>query len=188
MKVLLVCFSIVFLGCQSKSDKSVFDHLKGQTDIVISLKAYQLDSVPPAINVLQGVERLTILKDSAMSWIAYPPLSALGEQPKLDTTFRHLPKEITELGSLKRLTLFNLDLVSLPDDVYKLKNLDTLDLTLNKLVISQEIDKLKKLTHLKFLNVGGNRAKKDDIVRLQSAMPATKIFPDTTLYSGLKRE
>ena len=188
MKVLLVCFSIVFLGCQSKSDKSVFDQLKGQKDIVISLKEFKLDSIPPAINVLQGVERLTILKDSAMSWVAYPPLSALGEQLKLDSTSRLLPKEITELESLKSLSLFNLDLVSLPDDLYKLKNLDTLDLTLNKLVISQEIDKLKKLTHLKFLNVGGNRAKKDDIVRLQSAMPATKIFQDTTLYSGLKRE
>lgn len=188
MKLLLASFIIIILGCQPAKEKSVFDQLKGQTDIIISLKDYQLDSIPPTINTLKGVKRLAILKDSAVGWVAYPPLSALGEQPEMDTSHRRLPKEITELESLETLSLFNLDLVSLPEELYKLKSLDTLILALNKLRISQEVDKLKKLTRLKYLDLGGNMMSKDDIARLKGAMPGTTIFPDSSFYSNFREE
>jgi Leucine-rich repeat (LRR) protein len=176
IKLQLAILFFGFFGCQSKQDDSLFAALKEQTTVVISLKEYHLDNIPPAIKSLRGVKRLTIVEGSSMEWTAYPPLSALGEG-RSDSIVRYLPGEITELTSLEYLSLFNLSLVSLPADLYKLKNLDTLILAFNKLNISSQIEKLGAMTQLKYLDLAGNVVTKKDLARLKSAMPGTTIFP-----------
>ena len=147
--------------------------MKGQSDVIISLNDYNLDSIPPAIKVLSGAKKLYVSKDTSKGWTLYPPLSALGDA----TQPRHLPVEIGELSNLQSLTLVNLGLVTLPSELKKLRSLDTLMLFANQLTISNEIDKLKELTNLKYLGLLGNMVTKDDLVRLKASLPNTTVNP-----------
>lgn len=110
-------------------------------------------------------------------WTSYPPLSALAGE-HLKPPFRKLPSEITELLNLRTLILSNLDLVTLPDNIGKLENLDTLILNMNKLTMVNEVNKLKKLKNLKFLSIIGNRTEQSDLDELK------KSLPDLTIISG----
>jgi hypothetical protein len=146
-------------------------------DVEIYLNEYKLDSVPEDIEILKGVKRLYISKDSAEGWTFYPPLSALG-QDKASPPFRYLPKQIAELTTLQSLTLVNLDLVTLPKDIDKLQNLDTLILFKNKLTISKEIEKLKGLKRLKYLGILGNDITANDLKVLEEYIPGISIDPE----------
>jgi Leucine-rich repeat (LRR) protein len=140
---------------------------------MIFLSKYQLESVPRDIDQLKNVKRLYITADT-LGWTIYPPLSAL-PQPTGSSPGRHLPDEITELTSLKYLGLVHLNLESLPKDFGKLKNLDTLDLSMNRLVISNELKKLKELTGLKILGLMGNAIDSADIKELKRSNPNLTI-------------
>lgn len=163
---------LVFSGCLLTPHR-VFDRIKGQEEITIYLHDYKLDSIPPFINELQGVKSLCILKDREQSgWTIYPPLSALGID---DEPLHQVPEEITELTSLKTLKLINLGLASLPDNIWRLEILDTLDIAHNFLNISLEADKLKAMTWLKYLRIGSNFFPKEDLEALRKALPNTTI-------------
>ena len=156
--------------------ESVFDSLKGQTDVEIFLSEYDLDSVPKDIQVLKSAKRLYIAKDTS-GWIVYPPLSALGEDNSTKQP-RYLPGEISELSNLNSLTLVNLDLVTLPKSIDHLSNLDTLVLFMNRLTISSELDKLKRLKKLKYLGLLGNNVTANDLIEIKRSIPGIKINPD----------
>ena len=117
--------------------------------------------------------------DSTSGWTIYPPLSAL-QQMTERPPFRQLPDEITELTNLKTLGLVGLDLKTLPDNFDKLENLDSLNLIFNKLTISNETEKLKKLKNLKYLALFGNRVDKVDIRELK------RENPNLIIESGLE--
>lgn len=157
---LLICCTI-----KNKNSK-IFDGLIGKEDIVIVLSTYGLDSVPKEIGQLQNVKSLTIVKDSSKGWKIYPPLSALTRRVDVPP-FTRLPDEILELKTLTTLSLVDLNIKALPDDFNKLENLETLDLTLNKLTISNEITKLNGLKKLKHLALFGNRVDSIDIQELK---------------------
>jgi len=69
-----------------------------------------------------------------------------------------------------------LDLVTLPEDIGKLKNLDSLSLIMNKLTISNELEKIKKLKNLKYLNIIGNDTNQSDILDLKKSIPGISIL------------
>ncbi|MGC3948135.1 MAG: leucine-rich repeat domain-containing protein [Chryseolinea sp.] len=170
---LLAGLALIFLtlGCSNvKSEKRIFHRLADQETVSIYLSKYDLDSVPPAIGDLAKVRRLSITKDSTSGWNIYPPLSAFRlwiERPP----FRHLPAEITKLKTLRKLDLVYLDLVDLPDDFDSLQNLDSLDLSLNKLTIANEVDVINGLRRLKYLALFGNKVDTADVVKLKQVNP-----------------
>ena len=168
-------FVIFLFGCNPNNSKTVFDPLKEKTDIEIYLSDYGLESVPQEIRILKNVKRLYIAKDSS-GWVIYPPLSALA-QDKSTQPSRYLPNEISELSNLTSLTLVNLDLVSLPENIDRLEKLDTLILYMNKLTISNELEKLKRLRSLKYLGLLGNDLTANDLSELKRTIPGITINP-----------
>jgi hypothetical protein len=177
VRIVLYIFAILLLSCQGEKDNSLFHSLRGKEEVEIRLSMYKLDSVPPEIGDLKGVKKLYISRDSAQGWTSYPPLSALGDL-RAHPPYRYLPHELTELTSLQRLTLIDLDLVTLPEDFDKLQNLDTLVLFMNKLTVSKEIAKLKKLKRLKYLRIFGNKVTADDLAQLKRSNPGLRIDVD----------
>jgi Leucine-rich repeat (LRR) protein len=134
----------------------LFTDLQDKESVVIVLSKYQLDSIPPEIGTLKNAKALTISMDSLHGWTVYPPISAL-DQKNVQPPFKKLPHEITSLTNLKELTIHGLNIRTLPDDFGNLKELEYLDLTMNKLMVSDELDKLRKLKNLKYLVLSGNR-------------------------------
>jgi hypothetical protein len=169
--------SNLIVSCGSKKPKMIFQSFIGASDIEINLSDYKLDSVPKEIGILKGVRRLCITKDGTRGWTSYPPLSALG-QSITEPPFRYLPEDITNLETLQSLTLVNLDLVTLPDNIDRLQNLDSLILFQNKLTISKEIGKLKKLKQLKYLGLLGNDVNASDLKQLKASIPGIIINPE----------
>lgn len=144
--------------------------------VVINLVDYALDSVPREIGRFKKVKSLSIGNQSDTGWVAYPPLLVRIEQPP----FQQVPDELTELSDLKTLRLVGLDLNRLPDKFERLQKLDTLDLFFNKLTISDELEKLKKLENLTYLDIRGNKVDTADIRALKESNP------HLTLRSGLE--
>jgi Leucine-rich repeat (LRR) protein len=137
-------------------DSGIFNNLVDKSAVEIYLNTYQLDSVPREIGRLTNVTSLYIATDSVTGWTIYPPFSAIDQRTNTPP-FKHLPDEIAKLVNLERLSLIDLDLVSLPDNFDKLENLDSLSLFMNKLTIANEIEKLKKLKKLKYIGLFGNK-------------------------------
>lgn len=177
MKIVVSILALVILGCHSKKSLPLFKHLTDKSDIEIHLSDYGLDSVTSEIGTLKKVERLYISQDTNTGWTAYPPLSALGEE-RLAPPSKHLPDQITTLTNLKILTLVGLDLVTLPDSFSRLENLDTLNLYMNKLTISNELEKLKRLKRLKYIGLHGNKLTANDLKELQESIPGITTNPE----------
>lgn len=172
---------ILLAGCTSlKTSSALFEDLVGCDNVVIYLNKYKLDSVPVEIGMLKNVRSLRIAKDSTSGWTVFPPASAFKEITK-KPPFRQLPDAIASLTTLQNLDLSGLDLKSLPDDFDKLQNLDSLNLMLNKLVIANEIDKLRKLKRLKYLAIFGNDVDTSDVLELR------KHNPSLIIVSGLEQ-
>jgi Leucine-rich repeat (LRR) protein len=171
MRIVNVMLSILVIGCTSTGkEQYFFDPLIESESVVIYLSKYSLDSVPAEIGRLQKARSLYISRDSAGGWTIHPPLNELEEMTETPP-FRQLPDEITDLTDLTSLTLVGLDLSTLPDNFQKLQNLDTLNLSFNKLTISKEIEKLKGLKHLRYLELVGNQVDSADVVELKRANP-----------------
>ena len=177
MKIVVSILALVILGCNSKKSMPLFKDLTDKSDIEIHLSEYVLDSVPSEIGTLKKVERLYISQDTITGWTAYPPLSALGEE-RLAPPSKHLPDQITTLTNLKSLTLVGLDLVTLPDSFSRLNNLDTLNLYMNKLTISNELEKLKGLKRLKYIGLHGNKLTANDLKELKESIPGITTNPE----------
>lgn len=167
----IMLLTTLLISCSTKGrKKGLFDNLADKEKVVIYLTKYHLDSVPSEIGKLRKVKSLYITKDSTNGWTVYPPLSALRQMTEIPP-FRQLPDEITDLSELQSLDLAGLDLKKLPDNFDKLQKLDSLNLILNKLTVSNEIEKLKKLKSLKYLGLFGNNVDTADINELKRANP-----------------
>jgi hypothetical protein len=175
MRLQLIILTTFLISCSTiDNKKGLFDDLADKETVVIYLKNYNLNSVPSEIGKLKKVKSLFITKESTSDWTIYPPSSALKQMTEVPP-FRQLPNEITELTTLQNLVLAGLDLKTLPDNFDRLQNLDSLNLILNKLTISVEIEKLKKLKNLKYLGVYGNKIDTTDIRELKRENPILVI-------------
>lgn len=180
MRLQPIILTVLLMSCSATDQKKgMFDNLADKEVVVIYLSKYDLDHVPADIGKLTKAKSLSIRKDSATGWTIYPPLSARGQWKKMPP-FRQLPDEITNLSELRKLSLAALDLTELPDDFAKLQKLDSLDLFMNKLTISNEVEKLKQLKNLKYLVLVGNDIDTADINELKKANPRL------TINSGLE--
>lgn len=170
MRNTLLIFAIVVAGCSTQEKQNPFDELVDESVVTLYLQHYQLDSVPPDVLKLRAATHLSIMKDTTSGWTIYPPLSAIS-QTIVEPPFRQLPPELGELKNLQSLALVGLDLVALPESMKNLQHLDTLDLTLNKLTIANEVETLSQLTNLRYLAVLGNKVDSIDIQNLKAAIP-----------------
>ncbi len=134
-------------------NESYFNDLANQERVQIVLKDYDLEQVPYQIQELQSATKLTIIPDRG--WKVYPPVSFF-DVKQFSPPYRTLPDEITSLTKLKHLRVVDLDLNELPENFGKLENLETVDLSFNKLNVSTELSKLNLLPKLRQLNVVGN--------------------------------
>ncbi len=175
LKPFLCILLFSLLGCDSNRELSVFKEFKGKTEVEIYLSDYGLDSVPKEIESLKNVERLYISKDRN-GWETLVPNTIIDPKEK-KPPFRHLPNEITHLTTLQVLSLVNLDIVTLPEDIYKLKHLDSLFLFYNKLTISNELEKLGRLKQLKYLGLQGNYVTPADLEQLENSIPGIITNP-----------
>ena len=165
---------LVFSCRDTGNDNNLFKGLIDKHEVAIFLNTYKLDNVPKEIGHLKNVKKLYIATDSVTGWTIYPPLSAIDERTSTPP-FKYLPDEITQLVTLQRLSLIDLDLVALPDNFSNLENLDSLSLFMNKLTISNEIEKLKKLKNLKYIVLFGNKVDSTDVQELRKAIPGIFI-------------
>ena len=174
MKSVIPLFLIVLIvACdkQKHKDVGVFKDLVDNEIVVIILANYGLDSIPAEIGQLKNAKSLTISYDSITDgWTVYPPLNALVKRIDLPP-YNYLPEEILELKYLENLSLRDLNIKTLPGEFYKLENLKYLDLSMNKLILSNEIKKLAGLKNLKELLVFGNRVDSSDIKKLKVENP-----------------
>ena len=175
MRLFLLFVSTTIIGCSTtKTEKHIFQELEKSESVIIYMSKYNLDSIPREVGKLKNAINLYITIDSSGGWTIYPPLSAL-EQQVFSPPFKTLPIEITQLRNLRNLGLVGLNLNELPTGFGNLQNLDTLNLSINKLIISNELDKLKKLKKLKYLGLYGNKVDTADINVLKNTIPDLTI-------------
>ncbi|WP_271784722.1 hypothetical protein [Aquimarina algiphila] len=161
----------LLLGCKPNH---MFKKLENDKVVFIGLDKYGLDSIPPEIGKLKNVEELIIAQDSLMGWSIYPPASAMSQMVDL-SPHKTLPDELTELNSLKKLNISGLNIRTLPTDFGHLKNLEYLNISMNKLDINNEISKLKSLPNLKVLTIVGNRIDSTQIKQWRNDNPNINI-------------
>ncbi len=144
--------------------QEIFEELVDQKEVRIGLSDYNLDRIPDQIGLLKNVENLTITqKSDEWSLFSITPWDNYPDNP--------LTPEIGNLTRLKVLSLYVLDLTSLPDEFVNLQSLDTLRLPGNHLDISLEMKKLKQLPNLKYLDVLGNKVNSDEMTEWMKINP-----------------
>ena len=159
------------------------DKFQNQTNVIIYLDELNTDRIPKDIGQLAQVTDLTIqLTRPEGDWTIYPPLSWY-ETRELKESYRELPQSIGQLQMLKSLRLSNLDIHELPETIANLVNLEFLDVSMNKLNISNELPKLKALPNLKHLKVLGNHFNEEEMQEFKRQNPNIQIEyngePDT---------
>ncbi|WP_446051311.1 leucine-rich repeat domain-containing protein [Zobellia laminariae] len=160
---------IFTVSCESDHK---FKSLVDKEKVFIALDLYGLDSVPKEIGTLKNAKELEIIRTD--DWTIYPPLSAADQWVDMPP-FRTIPSELLSLKKLQKLTLIGLDLQTLPEDLGKLENLQHLDLSHNKLTISNELPKLKRLKKLRYLYLSGNHIDNNDIEAWRKENPNIEI-------------
>ena len=171
MRVVNCIFLVLLLGCSSRNDSM-------KTSLILSNKG--LTAIPDSILLMTQLEHL----DLGNNFTLYPPLSALGQEYGSEegtNKIRMIPKEISKLHGLRSLGFCFNDLRSLPGEMADLSKLDTLDISFNpNLAISSQMDVLKKMIHLKYLNIVATNADKATIEELRKALPNTHIEAEIT--------
>jgi len=169
--ILILTLAVVIASCEDRKHFSMF---ADSEDVTLVLSGFGLDSIPPEIGELKKVQNLSVSLDTAGDWSVYPPLSML-ERAVDEPPFAVLPDEITELKNLKRLILMGLNIKTLPKNFDKLENLEYLDLSMNKLTVANELQKLNGLKNLKSLILFGNRVEPSVIADLKKANPSLLV-------------
>lgn len=167
----LIAILIFIFSCEPNH---LFKELENQEQVFIELSKYGLDNIPKEVGQLKNAKKLEIYVDSLEGWTIYPPLSAM-DQYIDEPPFRTIPSELLELEGLEQLSLYDLDIKTLPEDLYRLENLEYLDLSMNKLTVSKEISKLKKLKKLKCVELFGNRINILELEKWRNENPNIQI-------------
>ena len=167
-------FLFILISTISCTSNHVFKKLENEEKVFIALDKYGLESIPKDIGKLKKAKEIEIFNDSIEGWTVYPPLSAM-DQWIDKPPFTTIPSELMELDGLEKLTLYGLNIQTLPENLSRLENLEYLDLSMNKLTVSKEIPKLKKLQKLKYLELFGNRINMLDIENWRRENPNIEI-------------
>lgn len=140
--------------------------------VLITLDELATKGIPDNLWTNETITELTIQKTRPKNeWSTRPPISWY-EHLDFAPPYWVLSDKIGQLTELKSLILFEMDIQSLPDSIVELQKLEVLNLSFNKLEVSNELDKLKQLKSLQQLILYGNHY-------VESEMQVYKnMFPD----------
>lgn len=180
MRYLLLAILLIFISCSTEQQNPVDKYLKEKT-VVINLDELPTKEIPKEIGQLINVSDLTIQPTQPTeNWTVLPPLSWY-ETRELKEPFLEIPASIGQLETLRSLKLSNLDIHQLPESISQLKNLEFLDLSMNKLQLSNELPKLAGLSNLKHLRILGNHFDDEGMKEFQRQNPEIKVeYKDET--------
>lgn len=147
----MIFFTIVS-ACSQSTDR----YSKKEDVGYLAIAGLKDASINEKIREFKGVEKLILSKENESGWQVYPP------RESDDPIFDQVPQQqlydaIGELRQLKYLSVVDLGLTSLPESISQLTLLDTLNLSLNYLTITKELDKLTQLKKLRYLDIKNNR-------------------------------
>ncbi len=155
-------FSFFLAGCKDENGKEMF------------IVSNQLNKIPDSVFLQQHLSTLSI---SIEGYTLYPPLSGLGSSDFPVMPLAELPERFCELQALKTLKIIGSRLKKLPTCFTALKNIETLDLSLNSgLKPVNEMDKFKALPRLKTLNIFGSDLTAEDEQTIRKTLPGVKII------------
>ncbi|MCA6079095.1 nuclear transport factor 2 family protein [Fulvivirga sedimenti] len=179
MKVSLL---LAVLGLLSACNRqSLYNNQLNATMVEIILSDFGLTDVPEDINRFTRVESLTVRPDGQKGWIIYPPMSA---RLNSDVPKKVLTGSICDLTQLKVLSISGLEYTQLPECFSNLRNLETLNLTMNRLDINSEMEKLRKLPSLRELSITGNYFDKEIMEAWRKENPDLDIIYDRSSASS----
>lgn len=143
--------------------------------MVITLDQLISNEIPNEVWDTEKITDLKIQKTQPKSqWSSRPPLSWY-ETVEFTAPYWILNSNIGRLKNLESLTLVDLDIRTLPDSLTQLQNLRKLNVSFNKLEISNEIEKLKQLKNLEHLTLYGNHYDSLEMQKFQEMFPALVI-------------
>lgn len=155
-KIKQICLMISLLVCSYNRAMSQGIEYINDTTVLITLSELESDTIPNVIWSSMQIVELKIQKTRPQGrWESHPPLSWY-ENRELTPPYWSLPNKLGNLENLEFLYLSNLDINELPNSITNLSKLRILDLSLNKLRLTDELDKLKKLKNLDELRLLGN--------------------------------
>lgn len=169
--VIIFLTLMLIAACQQNN---MFKDITQYDKVIIVLDEYKLDSIPKEIGVLKNAKELVISMNNNDSWTIYPPQSAM-EYWVNSPPFTTIPDELLELGKLEKLSLIGLNIKTLPAGIYQLKNLEYLNLSFNKLNVTNELPKLKKMPKLNHVVLFGNNVNIEDIKKWRTQNPNINI-------------
>lgn len=110
-----------------------------ENSIVITLSELKYDEIPDTLWDSLNINELKIQKSLPDGiWTTQPPLTWF-ENREIKPPYWSVPEGLTKLKNLEVLYLVNLDIKELPDSITKLQKLKVLDLSFNKLQLSDEV-------------------------------------------------
>ena len=145
-----------------------------KNEAIITLDELESDKSLDFLRSKTNLTSLVIRKNSFEGWVVYPPV-AWYQQIEFQEPFWELPEVVTTLINLKTLILLDLDIKTLPNAIVNLKNLEKLNLSTNKLELTNELKKLEKLSKLKHLILYGNHYVEEEIITFQNKFENLKI-------------
>ncbi|MCR9251425.1 MAG: protein phosphatase 1 regulatory subunit 42 [bacterium] len=157
IKVVMVFGLVSMLACGRNQNITMIEsHISGDT-LVLPLCNLNLENVPEEIGEFKELKVLRVVCRDG--WTLGPPLSSLGDGNKVfepEMRIGHFPESVKELKKLKVLTISQVGLKTLPNELHKLEKLEYLDISDNAMTISDELHKIEKLKSLKRVILIGN--------------------------------
>lgn len=157
IQAIMVVGFVLLLACERNKNISMIEsHIIGDT-LVLPLCNLNLENIPEEIGEYKELKVLQVVCRDG--WTVNPPLSSLGDGNKVfepEMRIGFLPESVMKLKKLKVLSISQVGLKTLPNDVYKLEELEYLDLSDNAMTIKDELTKIEKLKNLKRVIIIGN--------------------------------
>ena len=151
-KICVLSGLLIANACQQKTESLS----KKESMVIFAFNQLSEEQIDKQLLSFTNTQKLILQKESKSGWEVYPPRES--DDPVFDQApKKELSSAIGKLEQLSYLSLYDLDLTTLPESISDLSQLDTLDLARNYLTISSELDKLAALKNLTYLNVKHNR-------------------------------
>ena len=145
IKAMMVVGFVSLLACERNQNiRMIESHISGDT-LVLPLCNLNLENVPKEIGEFKELKVLRVVCRDG--WTLGPPLSSLGEGNKVfepEMRIGSLPETVVELNNIKTLTITNVGIQKLPNDLYKLEQLEYLDISGNAMTITDETTQNRK--------------------------------------------
>jgi Leucine-rich repeat (LRR) protein len=141
----------------------------------LDLSNHNLTSIPDSVFALSQLVHLEL----GNNFTIYPALSAIGGYDARGDRMNKITQvsnDIAKLSRLRSLGLRGNNITFLPKEIAQLEGLDSLDVSFNtNFSLETQLELLKTMNQLKYLNVVGTKFNELNIDELKKALPNTKL-------------